>query len=389
MGRTGLITITAAATLAAAVLAGGAGPASAITNGQADEARHPYVGALVSHDGRDRKHRLICSGTLLSPTVFLTAAHCLKGEPASLYVSFDAFVGAPSVDRSVVTLHPGTAVAHPQFTDETLPGDTHDVAVVKLDPPVEGIAPGTLPFEQTLTAEPGQSYKLVGYGQEGRLNNQPVGGGGRRFAFGAFSALENFKLRLDQTGTTGGTCNGDSGGPVMLGDSATVVGVTSDVDADCVSHGVYYRTDTASARDFLDEHVAVPTRPPAPGGTPGGTPGGSPPPGQVKPRPVAGRVLRRFAVSRRGALVLRLTVDQLPPGATARVRCVAPSRAPRACPFTTRRVTGRTLVGFTRAFRGRRLRRGTVVAVQLSAPGALSRTIRFTVLSTRVRVTGA
>jgi secreted trypsin-like serine protease len=60
------------------------GPASAITFGQPDGNRHPNVGALLADYDPDSPGRTsFCSGTLIAPTVFLTAAHCtafLEGE---------------------------------------------------------------------------------------------------------------------------------------------------------------------------------------------------------------------------------------------------------------------------------------------------------------------
>src|SRR5215212_683261 len=44
-------------------------PAGAITNGVPDGAAHPYVGIIFNDEA-------FCTGTLLSPTVFLTAGHC-------------------------------------------------------------------------------------------------------------------------------------------------------------------------------------------------------------------------------------------------------------------------------------------------------------------------
>jgi hypothetical protein len=53
------------------------GPTSAITFGQPDGNRHPNVGALLAdYDPDSPGPDIICSGTLIAPTVFLTAAHC-------------------------------------------------------------------------------------------------------------------------------------------------------------------------------------------------------------------------------------------------------------------------------------------------------------------------
>ena len=46
---------------------------SAITNGQPDGNAHPYVGLMVALD-EDGVPQWRCSGSLLSPTVFLTAS---------------------------------------------------------------------------------------------------------------------------------------------------------------------------------------------------------------------------------------------------------------------------------------------------------------------------
>jgi hypothetical protein len=74
----------------AMVLAGGV--AQAIINGEPDSGpkAHPYVGAYVAKV--EGKLRPVCSGTLISPRVFLTAGHCTQFEierDRSAYVSFD------------------------------------------------------------------------------------------------------------------------------------------------------------------------------------------------------------------------------------------------------------------------------------------------------------
>jgi hypothetical protein len=80
------------ATMALAILLA-TGVAQAIINGEPDRGpnAHPYVGALISvpPSGEFKGQRIpLCSGTLISARVFLTAGHCTdfltseyKGNP--------------------------------------------------------------------------------------------------------------------------------------------------------------------------------------------------------------------------------------------------------------------------------------------------------------------
>ena len=70
--------------------------------------------------------------------------------------------------------------------------------------------------------------------------------------------LQTSNSRGNGTGGSG-TCLGDSGGPILLGDSNVVIGVNSwGQNANCVGNDFSYRTDTASARSFLGQFVPLP-----------------------------------------------------------------------------------------------------------------------------------
>ena len=71
-----------------AALAVAAPAAFAITSGSLDGGAHPAVGLLLADRGNGPEPD--CSGSLVSPTVFVTAAHC-TGDLASarVWVSFD------------------------------------------------------------------------------------------------------------------------------------------------------------------------------------------------------------------------------------------------------------------------------------------------------------
>jgi secreted trypsin-like serine protease len=246
-----LLALTAAT---AAVLAAAA-PAGAITNGTADGSRHPNVGGLVAPTPYSDGTSLYCSGTLISPTVFLTAAHCAEGT--RVRVTFDP---AYQVGDPVST---GSFYADPAYSK--VQSDPHDIAVVVLDKAITTIRPATLPKANALAGLPkDQQFTSVGYGAY-EVTNQP---GGHRYLYddvrmtatGTLNAITPAWLRISMNPATGngGTCYGDSGGPNFLGTSNVVAGTTITGDAVCRSTNVDYRLDTASARAFLRQYVAVP-----------------------------------------------------------------------------------------------------------------------------------
>src|SRR5829696_6769020 len=144
--------LVAAALLLAVLLP--AAPASAITNGTADGSAHPNVGGLVSPTQYSDGTWIYCSGTLISPTVFLTAAHCADdGERVAVTFDTDYEAG----DR----LYYGTFEADPLYNQSQ--SDPHDIAVVVLDTAVRGITPALLPEADSLaTLTAGQPITAVG-----------------------------------------------------------------------------------------------------------------------------------------------------------------------------------------------------------------------------------
>src|ERR687889_1756669 len=102
----------------AAVLLLSAVTVLAITYGQPDGNRHPQVGALVgTFNGQNYPY---CSGTLISPTVFLTAAHCDVGT-SRVTVTFDSKYSSKS------KLYAGTFYFDPAYNQSQ--NDPHDIAV--------------------------------------------------------------------------------------------------------------------------------------------------------------------------------------------------------------------------------------------------------------------
>jgi hypothetical protein len=267
-------TLLLVTTMALALLLA-AGMASAITYGQLDGNRHPYVGGPVL---ADEQGEFLCgSGTLIAPDVFLTAAHCMFGFE-QFGEEFRGVTFDNVYDPGTSVVYPGTLHFHPDFRYPGNPNsDPKDLAVVVLDDPVAGIQPASLPSAGLLDqlANDGelkdQRFTVVGYGTTERTHEPgsgtPVfdGFGTRRYAVSSFSALNKTVLRLAQNPSTGdgGTCFGDSGGPHFLGAGAKETDVTVSIgapkgDLRCRAMNQTYRLDTPSARAFLGQFVTLP-----------------------------------------------------------------------------------------------------------------------------------
>jgi len=255
--------IALVALLAAAVIAL---PASAITDGLPDGDAHPYVGLMVAQDS-DGNPLWRCSGTLISPTLFLTAGHCTEAPAAHAEIWFDADVqsGVPGNGYPNTGDVGGTTFTHPQYDPNAF--YLHDLGVVVLDTPVVMSAYGSLPTLNQLDALKSGKVKqdtfftAVGYGLQ------------KAFPDAASWKDQALKVRmvsyprliqintgytgdgsmiLSNNANTGGTCFGDSGGPNFLGDSNVVAGVTSfGKNGTCAGQGGVYRVDRADDLDWL------------------------------------------------------------------------------------------------------------------------------------------
>ena len=238
-----------------------AAPAAAITNGQPDGNAHPEVGALLAQQAFSDGTWAECTGTLISPRVFLTAAHCDEGV-SHVNVTFDSSYVYPSGATFSGTWHADPAFGKAQ-------GDPHDIAFVVLDNPVAGITPANLPAANSNAGlGKDQKFTSVGYGAQAVSS----GKGGKTFTYtdvrfvasGTLNSVTPSFLRISQNAShgDGGTCYGDSGGPNFLGagssETRTVAATTITGDTACRSTNVDFRLDTAAARSFLASYVTLP-----------------------------------------------------------------------------------------------------------------------------------
>jgi len=276
-----LLSVAACAPDSAPVRELAPGAANAITFGSVD-ANNTYsnVGALVVQRVSDGQIFPICTGTLIAPTVFLTAGHCTAYAET---LSPGAYVVGASFANLIAwgdltPSHPKFAAATSVVTDpdyNQAQSDPADLGVLILATrDTRGITPATLPtvgLLDQLSAKgllKSAKFIAVGYGLQERstgggtptfadLNPEP-----RQFALSTFNSLGPGYLRLSQNPSTGngGTCFGDSGGPNFLAVNNALVLAAATVtgDSNCRSTNVDYRLDTETARAFLGQFVSLP-----------------------------------------------------------------------------------------------------------------------------------
>jgi V8-like Glu-specific endopeptidase len=254
---------------------------TAVTDGQLDGDGHPAVVLLLMEVGGQPAFR--CSGTLLSPTVLLTAGHCTDNYPGSPYTGMRVFTES-DVQAGIGTTNnyplagPNSVeavswAAHPLY--ETAPFYVHDVGIVILQAPGVVLDPGqygTLPSVNQSDAYKTRrglnpmTFTSVGYGlQQSFPDAASWKNEASRTRYVAYPHLiqmnvpgftGDYSMLLSNNANTGGTCFGDSGGPNFLGDTHVVAGITSfGLNGTCGGTGGVFRTDRQDVLDFIDTYL--------------------------------------------------------------------------------------------------------------------------------------
>jgi len=244
-----LLTLAAVVAAFAAV----ASPANAVFYGEPDGNAHPYVGLMVAMDANNTP-LWRCTGTQISPTVFLTAGHCVFGA-AKAMVWFDS--GRPAgYPRTGGFL--GTPIPNPGYDEFATFPNTSDVGVVKFSTPISMPMYGTLTGPNTLEElAKHEIFDIVGYGLQDvqpvevatvqRVKGQVKLVNAKSGASGGYSLhLSNNNGQPHQ----GGLCFGDSGGPVLKG--STVYAVNSFViNNNCAGSGYSFRVDLPAINSWI------------------------------------------------------------------------------------------------------------------------------------------
>jgi hypothetical protein len=284
-----------------------AAPASAITYGEPDVGEHPYVGFMIFYDPAEDAW-FSCSGTLLDADTFLTAGHCTYGigtggdlvgtsGGTDVWVTFDdtavlegwplrseigtiyADVAALNAARRAWLNDPthgfvtGTAYPNPLYDNFSGFPVNHDVGVVELNATFDGpygvLAP--LGTAESLAGDTGQFrndalVETVGYGTQAvqpnpqsdddryKSTSRIVQVNGSISQGGNLHTLNN----PSAIGGVGGSCFGDSGGPVFVNDTNQILAVVSfGFSGTCHGADYSWRVDTQEAYDFVLPFLAV------------------------------------------------------------------------------------------------------------------------------------
>ncbi len=199
---------------------------------------------------------VVCSGTLVSSRLVLTAGHC--AEPYArgrIEVWTGASLESPDLDRRVIS----SISVHPEYTETT---SAFDAALLLLDSPLDAPlwpVPPT-PMDATWV---GRTVRVLGFGETG--DTAGLTAGERRSGTAVITAVDEFTFTLAPDPAL--TCRGDSGGPVLADIDGVphLVGVTSAGDKECIEQSVAARVDTLLP-GFLDVALAAapPDDPPIP-----------------------------------------------------------------------------------------------------------------------------
>lgn len=207
----------------------------------------PAVAAIRARQpGSDRGS--LCTASLISPELLLTAAHCVDPSLVGAGVEFSLARGGDiSAPESVVAID---AVAfHPNF-NANAPASGFDIAVARLAEPITDVAPLAINRDPAALAA-GQPTTIIGYGLSDGFAQ--TGAGTKRLANTPINGFDRNFVRIGNSNPN--ICQGDSGGPVLvdIGGEPTIVGVNSFGFIFCLFESSSTRVDTYL--DFIDTYL--------------------------------------------------------------------------------------------------------------------------------------
>jgi len=214
-----------------------------VTNGEGCERESSNPVVLIVIAGAQGEPQGICSGTLISSTKILTAAHCLASVDGAYFINVNGNIFPAA-----------SAVEHERYDGAV--GNPFDVAILTLAAP-QPVIPEPVLISRSVPI--GEKVTVFGYGRD-EDGESATDKGADSLKAGRMEVTDYtgglIKAEFDETGSS--ACNGDSGGPAVFEDDGVsgIVGIVSiGTVGNCLEGTEVFFTDVQLVVDFIMKHA--------------------------------------------------------------------------------------------------------------------------------------